>query len=115
MWTPGAPSTYWLINSKDVAALTEEPVTVKCSNLILTSFSPAKPTLSVSVYDITGAIEIMTSLVGGAPAKILNTTLFYSGVPTLSNAGTISAKEFTTIGFQSQYTFTFAVAASGMV
>lgn len=93
-WTAGSAgvaSTYWLINEADVPSLTDNPVTVKCSNLILTDLSATSPTLAVKVFDdITGTLEIMTSL-DGVPAKILTTTPYYSGSP-IAGTGVISAK-----------------------
>ncbi len=93
-WTAGStgvPSTYWLINEADVPSLTDNPVTVKCSNLILKDLSATSPTLAVRVFDdITGTLEIMTSL-DGVPAKILTTTPYYTGAPAAST-GLISTK-----------------------
>jgi hypothetical protein len=101
-WTPGSlgvPSTYWLINDADVPSLTDNLVTVKCSNLILTDFSATSPTLSVRVFDdITGTEEIMT-YEDGVPPKVLTTIPYYPDSTFTQGTGVILSKEYTTLGF----------------
>lgn len=91
-----AVGSYRLYNAGDVAGFTDNPVTVKCSNLVLKTLTP---TLVVKVVDITaGNIEIMSSL-AVAPFYPLTTTPYHNSASITSAIGSITSRTFTTLGF----------------
>jgi len=56
----------------------------------------------------------MTSL-NTAPYYVFSTIPYYNSVTIAPMVGVISAREYTTLGFNSKYTITYTVSGTGLV
>lgn len=103
-------NSYKLYTNVDIDKFTDNPIMVKCSNLLLQGMNP---TLIVRVFDVTANLVIMLSA-NGVPYPLTTSPYFNNPTPVLST-GTLLSKQYTTLGFNSHYTLTYSISGLGSV